>query len=141
MGATRMVRQWTAAVNNLFGSLHGHTVNALSCFSFAMCLAGHCHGGQIAASTVSTAKPASSQRRWERLLGNRRLKTELAIDQLSASLLQNWSGRSLLLVLDETPNRQDLRCMRLGVAYRKRLLSLAAVCYPTDQPPLPMPKL
>ena len=87
------------------------------------------------------AKPASSQRRWERLPGNRRLKTGAAIGQLSASLLRDWSGRSLLLVLDETPNRQDLRRMRLGVAYRERLLSLAAVCYPTDRPPRPMPEL
>src|SRR5687768_17652379 len=44
-------------------------------------------------------------------------------------------------VLDETPNGERLRCLRLGVAYRKRLLSIAAECYPTDRPPLPMPKL
>jgi hypothetical protein len=136
-----MVRQWTASVKGLLGSLHGHTSNALSCFSFAMCLAGHCHSGKLAAAAVSDAKPASSQRRWERLLANSRLNAQGTITALAESLLRNWSGRTLLLVLDETPNGSDLRCMRLGVAYRKRLLSLAAVCYPTDQPPLPMPKL
>jgi hypothetical protein len=136
-----MVQQWTVAVNGLLGSLHGHTINALSCFSFAMCLASHCHSGRLAAAAVADAKPASSRRRWERLLANPRLDGQTALDELSGSLLKDWSGRKLLLVLDETPNGEDLRCMRLGVAYRKRLLSIAAVCYPTDRPPLPMPKL
>jgi hypothetical protein len=141
MGAARMVQQWTVAVNNFFCSLHGHTVNSLSCFSFAMCLASHCHAGKLAAAAVADAKPASSRRRWERLLANDRLDGRQAMEELAASLLKDSSGRSLLMVLDETPNGQDLRCMRLGLAYRKRLLSLAAPCYPTDQPPLPMPKL
>ena len=56
-------------------------------------------------------------------------------------ILRDWGGRELLLVLDETPNGEPLRCLRLGVAYRKRLLPVAAECYPTDRPPLPMPKL
>src|SRR5687768_14781673 len=141
MGAARMVCQWTASVKGLLPSLHGHTAKSLSCFSVAMCLAGHCHSGKLAAAAVSDAKPASSQRRWERLLANPRLDARPTIAELAASILQNWSGRTLLLVLDETPNGQDLRCMRLGIAYRKRLLSLAAVCYPTDRPPLPMPQL
>lgn len=121
MGATGMVRQWTASVNGLLGSLHGHTTNALGCFSFAMCLAGHCHSGRLAAAAVSGAKPASSQRRWERLVANDDLDAGAAIAELAGSILRDWSGRTLLLVLDETPNRGDLRCMRLGVAYRKRL--------------------
>jgi hypothetical protein len=136
-----MVQQWTAAVNNLLGSQHGHLINALSCFSFAMCVAGHCHSGKVAASAMGGAKPASKQRRWERLLANEHLDGQLALGELSEALLANWSGRKLLLVLDETPNGEDLRCMRLGVAYRKRLLSIAALCYPTDSPPLPMPQL
>ncbi len=142
MGAARMVRQWTAAVNNFFGrSLNGHLVRALACFSLAMCSAGHCHSGKLAAAAVSDAKPASTRRRWERLLADGHLDGSRALRTLSESLLRPWAGRELLLVLDETPNGQSLRCLRLGVAYRKRLLSLAAVCYPTDAPPLPMPRL
>jgi hypothetical protein len=49
MGAARIVRQWAAAVNDMFGSPHGHTANALACFGFAMCHAGHCHSGRLAA--------------------------------------------------------------------------------------------
>jgi len=52
-----------------------------------------------------------------------------------------WEGRRLLLVLDETPGRGDLRSMRVGVCYRKRLLTLAAEVYPKDEPPRRMPAL
>ena len=57
MGAARMVRQWMALVKGLLHSLHGHTTNSLGCFSVAMCLAGHCHSGRLAAAAVSGAKP------------------------------------------------------------------------------------
>jgi hypothetical protein len=141
MGDARMVRQWADTVKGLLSSFHGHQTNSLSDFSLAMCHAGHCHSGRLAAAVVSDTKPASSQRRWERLIANDDLDAQTAIEELARSTLQFWTGRNLLLVLDETPNRGDLRCMRLGVAYRKRMLSLAAICYPTDQPPEPMQKL
>ena len=145
MGAARMVSQWTAAVNDLFHTPHGHVVKALAVFSLAMARAAHCHSGRLAANAAvaTAAKPASSRRRWERLLANGNLDAAAALSELAGSLVRDWGGcgRRLLLVLDETPNGEDLRCLRLGVAYRKRLVSIAAVCYPTDRPPLPMPKL
>jgi hypothetical protein len=140
-----MVSQWTAAVNDLFHTLHGHMVKTLAVFSLAMARAAHCHSGRlaVAAGIATAAKPASSRRRWERLVSNRNLDASAALSELAASMMRDWGGcgRHLLLVLDETPNGQDLRCLRLGVAYHKRLLGIAAVCYPTAQPPLPMPKL
>ena len=141
MGAARMVQQWTLAVNGILPSLHGHRTKALADFSLAMCSAGHCHSGKLAAAASCDAKPASVRRRWERLIANELLDGREVLGELTASVLGPWSGRRLLLVLDETPNGQDLRCLRLGVAYRKRLLTLAADCYPTDRPPLAMPRL
>jgi hypothetical protein len=141
MGAARMVQQWTDSVNRLLAPLNRHWTKALSCFSLAMCLAGHCQSGKLAAVAISDAKPASSRRRWERFIANDLLDGQAVLRQLTRSVMASWGGRELLLVLDETPNGQDLRCLRLGVAYRKRLLTIAAVCYPTDRPPLPMPKL
>jgi len=142
MGAQPMLRQWSAAVNDLFCSLHGHTAKALACFSFAMCLAGHCHSGRLAAAAPAAgAKVASARRRWERLVANGRLDPSRAIGELAAAVARGWRGRPLLLVLDETPAGRGLRCLRLGVAYRRRLLSLGAECYPADAPPLPMPEL
>lgn len=141
MGAVRMVQQWTAAVKDLFSSMHGHTCKALAAFSAAMCVSGHCQSGPLAASVVTAAKPASSRRRWERLLANESLDGRAALRELAAAVLARWSGRRLLLVLDETPGRGDLRSMRLGVAYRKRMLTIAAACYRKDEPPAPMPRL
>ena len=141
MGADQMVRQWTAAVNGLLGSLHGHTLKALARFSFAMALAGDCHSGRLAALVPGGAKPASARRRWERLVANGALDPVGAIGELGAAVLRAWSGRALLLVLDETPGGSGLRCLRVGVAYRKRLLGLGAECYPAGAPPLAMPDL
>jgi hypothetical protein len=148
MGAQRMIRQWTDAVNDLFSSLHGHSLKALACFSFAMCAADHCHSGKLAPWAPLAARPASSRSgrqslrgRWERLLANDTLDGSAALAELAGGVLGTWAGRKLLLVLDETPNREDLRSLRLGVAYRKRLLCLNARCYPTDKPPMPMPEL
>jgi len=97
--------------------------------------------GQAGGGAISDAKPASNRRRWERLLANDRLDGQRALGELARSLLRDWIGRRVLMVLDETPNGEDLRCLRLGIAYHKRLLSINAICYPTDAPPLPMPKL
>ena len=141
MGAARMVQRWTDAVKELLPSVHGHRINALADFSFAMCAAGHCHSGKLAASAVSDAKPASIRRRWERLIANSDLNAQQVLREFSALILSPWSGRHLLLILDETPNGEHLRCMRLGVAYRKRMLTLAAECYPTNKPPMRMPEL
>ena len=141
MGAARMVQRWTYAVKELLPSVHGHRTKALADFSFAMCLAGHCHSGKLAASTVSDVKPASIRRRWERLIANSDLNAQQVLRELAASMLNPWSGRHLLLILDETPNGEDLRCLRLGVAYRKRMITLAAECYPTDKLPIWMPQL
>src|SRR5207237_926843 len=118
-----MVRQWTDSVNALFCSPHGHTLKALAAFSFAMCRCGHCHSGQLAASVVSAARPASSRRRRERLLAGGGWDGRAALGELAGGILGHWVGRRVLLVLDETPGRGGLRSMRLGVDYRKRLLA------------------
>jgi hypothetical protein len=141
MGASGMVQQWTAGVKDLFPTLHGHTGNALARFSFAMCLSGHCHSGPLAAAAVCPAKPASVRRQWERLLANARFEPQKAMGELARSMLEPWSGRELLLVLDETPGPGGLYSMRLCVAYGKRVLCVAAECYEKDKPPVPMPKL
>jgi hypothetical protein len=141
MGAVRMVQQWAAAVNTLFCSLHGHTTKALAAFSLAMCVAGHCHSGPVAASVMSTAKPASSRRRWERLMANENLDGSAALAELAGAMMAPWGGRHLLLVLDETPGPGELWSMRVGVTYRKRLLCVNATCYRKDKPPMFMPRL
>jgi hypothetical protein len=136
-----MVQQWTDSVKTLFASLHGHTRKTLAAFSFAMCLCGHCQSGQLAASVVSAARPASNRRRWERLLANDRWDGQAALTELAQSLLAGLGRTKVLVVLDETPARGNLCSMRLGIAYRKRLVTINARVYPKDKPPLFMPRM
>lgn len=146
MGATEMVRQWRHGLKGLLPGLHGHLVNCLAAFSLAMALAGHCHSGRLAAVAPSPrAKAVSRRRRWERLLSNRRLRPHEAMGGLAASLLPSLAGtaRRLVLILDETPGgtRGRLRCMKVSVAYRRRVVPIAFECYEPHRPPLPMPRL
>lgn len=145
MSAADMVRQWQRAVNGeLLPGLHGHQAKALALLSWTMALAGSCSAGAVASlAPAGGTKPASVRRRMERLLANERLDAVAAMLELSRSILRDWGGggRRLLLIIDETPRGNDLRCMRLSVAYRKRTVTLLSVCYTPDRPPMPMPKL
>jgi hypothetical protein len=144
VSAMEMVRQWQKTVkDNLVPNLHGHQAKALAAFSFAMAQAGSCTSGLIAAAVPGAASPASVRRRLERTLSNHRIDATGAMLGLSSSLMRHWGGcgRRILLILDETPKANDLRCMRLSVAYHKRTVPLLSVCYRPDDPPMPMPVL
>ena len=142
MSASEILRPWQRAVKcNLLPCLHAHQAKALALLSGAMALAGSCCAAAIAPLAPGAAKPASVRRRMERLLANPRLDAVEAMLQLSRSLLANWGGRKLLLILDETPKANDLRCMKLSVAYHKRTVTLLSICYPPHRPPMPLPKL
>ena len=148
MGVQDMVPRWRAALKELLPDLHGHLINALSLFSLAMALAGHCHSGRLAAHAPSRALVPSRQRRLERLLSNGRLKVKEALggacSQLAAAVLLSLCsvpGRRLVLILDETPNGDRLKALKLSVGYRKRAVPIAWACYAPDSPPEPMPEL
>ena len=142
MSAQPMIRDWRRQVRDeLLPDLHGHQVNAIADLSFAMTLAEHCHSGKLAAFGPGKAHPASVERRLERLLANDRLDPDSVWPQLARAVLGGWAGGPIVLILDETPNRNDLRCMRLTLAYRKRALPLLCVCYALGGQPEPMPAL
>ncbi len=127
-----MVRQWRGTVKSLLTDLHGHLVSALASVSLAMTLAGHCHSGRVASCMAGSAAVASRRRRLERLLANERLDAAEAMQGLAGSVLSAWSntpGRRVVLILDETPRAQVLRCMKVSVGYRKRALPLAYEVY------------
>jgi hypothetical protein len=87
------------------------------------------------------AQPASSRRRFERLLDNPRLQPRQAQRELARSVLAHWTGATVLLILDETPQANNLRAMCVRLAYARRALPLAWVCYRPDAPPRRMPQL
>jgi hypothetical protein len=137
-----MIRDWRAHVRHeLLPDLHGHQVNALADLSFAMAVARHCHSGKLAAVAPGDTTPAATRRRLERTLANDRLDPEAAWPQLARAVLAGCAGGPILLILDETPNRNDLRCLKITLAYRKRALPIRAACYAPGGQPGPMPGL
>src|SRR3954452_16839519 len=142
MSAFLMLRDWRRQVqDDLLPELHGHQSNALADLSFAMSNAQHCHSGRIAVADPGDARPASVERRLERFLANDRIDPASIWSQLARAVLSGWAGGPIVLILDETPNHNDLRCMKITLAYRKRALPIACVCYAPGGQPEPMPEL
>jgi hypothetical protein len=141
MSALPIVHPWRRCVAGLMPQRHQHQINALADFSFAVALAGDCRANRISPHVPTDAQPASSRRRFERLLDNPRLGPRQAQRELARSLLTHWTGATVLLILDETPQANDLRAMCVRLAYAHRALPLAWVCYRPDAPPQPLPQL
>ena len=141
MSALSIVSHWRHTVATLAPQLHKHQTRALADLSFAVALAGDCRAGPVASYVPTTATPASSRRRFERFVANRRFPGVEAQCELAHNLLLHWGGCTILLLLDETPKANDLRALCVRLAYRKRALPLAWVCYSPDELPEPMPEL
>jgi hypothetical protein len=142
MSARPMIRDWRQQVcHELLRDLHGHQAKALADLSFAMALARHCHSGQLAAVAPGDTTPAATRRRLERTLAHDRIDPEAAWPQLARAALAGFAGGPIILILDETPNHNDLRCLKITLAYRKRALPIRSVCYAPGGQPGPMPEL
>lgn len=141
MSASSIVHDWRGTVRDLLPGLHGHQANTLADLSLAVALAGDCRAGRVAPRLPTAAAPASTRRRFERALANPRLRPRVAQRDLGRALLAHWAGRTVLLVLDETPRANDLRAMCVRVAHAGRALPLAAEVYRTGAAPRPMPLL
>jgi Transposase DDE domain len=141
MSALSIVSHWRHCVADLLTELHGHQTHTLADLSFAVASAGNCQAGSVAPYVPTHASVASSRRRFERFLANARLRDRPTQRLLASSLLRHWTGCTVLLLLDETPKANDLRAMCVRVAYLKRALPLAWVCYTPDAPPQRLPEL
>ncbi len=142
MSAPSQIREWWTQVRHeLLPETHGHQVNALAELSFAMVMAEHCQAGKLSALAPGEARPASVERRLERTLANDRLDPDSVWPQLARSTLGGFAGGPIVLILDETPNRNDLRCLKVTLAYRRRALPIACACYAPGGQPEPMPAL
>lgn len=146
MGAAWMLCQWTRQVRRLVPDLHGHQAKSLTLAAISMCLSGRCQSTFMALVAPVDAKPASTRRRIERFLANPRINTpEVAMGMVRA-LIGDKRGdgrhhRTLRLMIDETPLRNHLRCMKVSVGYHHRALPLAWICYRPDRLPATQPEI
>jgi hypothetical protein len=142
MGPDKIIGDWRCCLRESYlPQLHGHQQNALAALSLGMALARSCSSGQVALQVPGDARPASVRRRLERLLANGQLESEPAMQMFGRQVLASWPARQVLLILDETPNANDLRCMKLSLGWKKRVVPLLSICYRPDAPPRPLPEL
>jgi hypothetical protein len=142
MSAQVILGQWQRTLaEDYLPHLHSHQLKTLAALSYGMVLARDCSSGQVCLRVPGSAKPASVRRRQERLLANPRLKGLAAMEQFCEHLLRNWSFAQATLILDETPKANDLRCMKLSLAFQRRVIPLLSIVYRPEKPPEPMPRL
>jgi hypothetical protein len=106
-----------------------------------MVLVSHCQSGRIAKAAIGTTNPKAAKRRHERLLDNDRLDPDSVWPQLARAVLSGFGRGPIVLILDETPDRNDLRCLKVTLAYRKRAQPIACACYALGEQPEPLPEL
>lgn len=126
MDLTGMLEAMRKSVQAALPGLHGHLENALSEAAGAMLLAGHCQLSRLALAGAVRAKAPSRERRWQRLVANTRL--------VMGETLTHWARWALAevgevtLILDETPQSNRLRVMKLSRQIRGRAVPLLWHC-------------
>lgn len=132
-----MLRSWRGCGQEVWRGLHGHQIKALAEAAFAMAVAQNCPLSRMAVTTPSDAKIASQERRWQRLLANERLSVEALAPQWAREVLAE-PGR-LLLAIDETPQVNHLRAMKLSRIIRGRAVPLLWHVYRPHELPMSQP--
>lgn len=139
MGVARMLRSWRSVLQEALPTLHGHQLNGLTEATWAMVQAGHCQLSKMAVMTPTSATMPSSERRWQRLVANERLDAEAVLDDWSAWALRGVSA--VTLFLDETPQRNHLRSMKVSKMVGGRAVPLVWHTYRPNALPMAQDQL
>lgn len=139
MGVARMLRSWRAVLQEALPTLHGHQLNGLTDASWAMIRAEHCQLSKMAVTTPGRATVPSRERRWQRLVANERLDVDAALDHWATWALRGV--RAVTLLLDETPQHNHLRAMKVSRMTGGRAVPLVWHTYRPDTLPMPQDAL
>jgi hypothetical protein len=139
MSLARMLRPWRRELQDLLPDLHGHQRAAVVDAVLAMMEAGHCQLSRLACVMRRGARVPSSERRLQRLVANERLEVHQAVTRLARLILADPGP--LTLILDETPQANHLRAMKLCRQMCGRALPVVWYCYRPEAPPMRMDQL
>jgi len=139
MDLARMLGPWRASLQPFLHELHGHQSKAVTDAVMAMVEAGHCQLSRMAVAARSKARVTSSERRLQRLVANVRLDVEGVVSKFARAVLADPG--EVTLILDETPQANHLRAMKLCREMCGRALPVLWHCYRPDAPPLRMDRL
>jgi hypothetical protein len=127
---------WQEQLKELLPGIHGHQKKTLAFFVLGIVLSG-CAVTQRVAETLyerglSEAKMPSIERRLARFLANSRLVVQLIWKLFLAQVLTPFHGEHLYFVLDNTPFRDDLTIVYLGLLVHSRVLPVAWAVMPAQ---------
>ena len=126
MDLTRMLGAVRKTVQGALPDLHGHLKNALTEATMAMLSVGHCQLSRLALAGVGAVKAPSQERRWQRLVANPRLVMNEALEHWARWVLGGVG--EVTLILDETPQGNRLRVMKLSRQIRSRAVPVLWHC-------------
>jgi hypothetical protein len=142
MSASSLFRDWRRQVQlELLPDLHGHQSKALADLRCARTVVNHGHSGKLAVAVPGDARPARLPRRRGRLLANDRRDPDSAWPQLARGVLGGAVGGPVVLILDGTPDPNDLRGLKITPADRQRAPPRCGACDRRGAPPEPRPEL
>lgn len=120
---------WQASVRQAFGFLGCWQVMGLALYSYGVVLARQCAPSRVAEKLPLVGKADTVQRRLERFLDNERIDWQRCCQVWVKWVLSHYSGKRLILLVDETKLANHLGVMVVGLAYRGCCIPLAFWCY------------
>lgn len=125
---------WHEQLKELLTGIHGHQKKTLAFFVLGIVLSGSAVMQRVAETVyehgLSEAKMPSIERRLARFIANSRIVVPLIWKLFLAQVLTPFRGQALAFVLDNTPFRDDLTIVYLGLLVHSRVLPVAWAVMP-----------
>ena len=127
---------WHEQLKELLPGMHGHQKKTLAFFVLGIVLSGSAVMQRVAETLsergLSEAKMSSIERRLARFIANERIVVPLIWKLFLAQVLAPFRGQQLSFVLDNTPFRDDLTMVYLGLLVHSRVLPVAWAVMPAQ---------
>jgi hypothetical protein len=129
-------RAWHEQLKELLTGIHGHQKKTLAFFVLGIVLSG-CAVMQRVAETLSErglseAKMSSIERRLARFIANERIVVPVIWKRFLEQVLTPFRGQQLYFVLDNTPFRDELTIVYVGLLLHSRVLPVAWAVMPAQ---------
>src|SRR5579875_2727211 len=127
---------WHEQLKDLLTGIHGHQKKTLAFFVLGIVLSG-CAVMQRVAETLSErglseANMSSIERRFARFLAHERIVVPLIWELFLAQVLAPFRGQQVHFVFDNTPFRDELTIVYLGLLVHSRVLPVAWAVMPAQ---------
>lgn len=128
--------QWHREIRKHFAWLGLWQSFGLALYSYGVVVAQACAPSRVAEKLPGLGKADTVQRRLERWLANERIGWARCCPGWAQTVLSQYVGRRLVLLVDETKLGEHLSAMVVGLAYRGCCIPLAFWCYPAGAWPM-----